>query len=273
MARGKSYADSLTVEWTEEKIFLFLSFHITDIYILLRGSIYQFKELTVWLFIFCVVHLMRPCCPCLYSQYTMKLVFYYKLHKLCKLLMVMLHFHKHQLHPVFKVSWVISVESLLYLASCDYHLLLANVLSVHAAIYQLPCWRGGLQWAPCLLGSSCRGFPTDRAGRLPLSYLREPVFSRQLRAVHLWAWKLHPWIPNEEICVCVCTLSGFCQAVNNMSGAAESWTLSVWSWCESKGHDMTELLFCYLWKQCVRRCHIWILKIYITPQDDSFFML
>lgn len=173
----------------------------------------------------------------------------------------------------FKVSWVISVESLLYLASCDYHLLLANVLSVHAAIYQLPCWRGGLQWAPCLLGSSCRGFPTDRAGRLPLSYLREPVFSRQLRAVHLWAWKLHPWIPNEEICVCVCTLSGFCQAVNNMSGAAESWTLSVWSWCESKGHDMTELLFCYLWKQCVRRCHIWILKISITPRDDSFFML
>lgn len=148
------------------------------------------------------------------------------------------------------ICWVTAIYS--------YHSPLVCVLSVHAAIYQQLCWRRTLQWAPRQPGSSCGGFPTDQAGRRPLSYPQEPVSLRQLRAAQPSLKASLCTFLNNRKTVRVYTSIRLLKSL--LSGSKQYirwcwvWTLSVWSWCESKRHDMTEPLLCHRWKQHLGRC-------------------
>lgn len=126
-------------------------------------------------------------------------------------------------------SRVIFVGSLLFLASCDHILLAANVWSVHASVYQPPCWRRELHWAPLpaqkLLPWSPHRDSQSTSPRLPTRACL--LTSAQSCVAQLESFTPRFPIRGRLFRVCVCVrLSGWytelssSQAVNNASGGA-----------------------------------------------------
>lgn len=119
-------------------------------------------------------------------------------------------------------SWVIFVESLLYIATTH-----RWFVSCQCMLQSISSSAGGERCSepPRQPRSSCGGFPTDQAGRHSLSYPQEPVSLRQLRAAQPSLKASPRFSITGRPCVCA-HLSGwwrvFCQAVNNTSGGVES---------------------------------------------------
>ena len=101
-------------------------------------------------------------------------------------------------------SRVLFVESLLFLASCDYRLPLANVSSVHAAIYQQPCRRRAPRRAPPPVQELLLWIPRRPNPSIPPSVTYEGLSLRVSSERRSPAWRLHPPVPNKRKAACVC---------------------------------------------------------------------
>lgn len=127
-------------------------------------------------------------------------------------------------------------------------------MSCLCLLQSISCPAGGER---CGKPPTCSGAPAvDSPQTEPVdspSVTYESLSSRVNSELCSSAWRLHPWIPDKRktVCVCVQCVSAYQVGVQLLSGSKQHvrccwvWTLSVGSWCESKGHGMTELLFCY----------------------------